>query len=110
MVRRKKKEQTSLWAQLLILFTVMCFRRSKPRSLAAVLSSSPRRRNGATAVGETVGATAATPEPAPAVPGRKAHKSHRGPVQASIGVVRCNVRGAATADALLVIEDKRERR
>ena len=35
-------------------------------------------------------------------------KSQRGPVQASIGVVRCNVRGAATADALLVIEDKRE--
>ena len=54
MVRRKKKEQTSLWAQLLILFTVMSFRRSKLGSLAAVLSSSRRRRNGATAVGETV--------------------------------------------------------
>ena len=54
MVRRKKKEQTSLWAQLLILFTVMSFRRSKLRSLAAVVSSSRRRRNGATAVGETV--------------------------------------------------------
>ena len=54
MVRRKKKEQTSLWAQLLILFTVMSFRRSKLGSLAAVLSSSRRRRNGATAVGPTV--------------------------------------------------------
>jgi hypothetical protein len=51
MVRRKKKEQTSLWAQLLILFTVMSFRRSKLRSLAAVVSSSRRRRNGAIAVG-----------------------------------------------------------
>ena len=57
MVRRKKKEQTSLWAQLLILFTVMSFRRSKLRSLAAVVSSSRRRRNGATAVvGEPCGA------------------------------------------------------
>ena len=111
MVRRKKKEQTSLWAQLLILFTVMSFRRSKLRSLAAVLSSSRTRRNGATAVvGEPCGADGNAPEPAPAVPGRKAHKSQRGPVQASIGVVRCNVRGAATADALLVIEDKREAR
>ena len=112
MVRRKKKEQTSLWAQLLILFTVMSFRRSKLRSLAAVVSSSRRRRNGATAVGETVwrSPTAACTARAPAVPGRKAHKSQRGPVQASVGVVRCNVRGAATADALLVIEDKRERR
>ena len=54
MVRRKKKEQTSLWAQLLILFTVMSFRRSKLRSLAAVVSSSRRRRNGATAVGDRV--------------------------------------------------------
>ena len=111
MVRRKKKEQTSLWAQLLILFTVMSFRRSKLGSLAAVLSSSRRRRNGATAVGETVLAGRLRQcEPAPSVPGRKAHKSQRGPFQASIRVVRCNVRGAATADALLVIEDKREAR
>ena len=43
-----------MWAQLLILFTVISFRRSKLRSLAAVLSSSRRRRNGATAVGQTV--------------------------------------------------------
>ena len=54
MVRTPLEEQTSLWAQLLILVTVMCFRRSKPRSLAAVLSSSRRRRNGAVAVGPTV--------------------------------------------------------
>ena len=106
MVRRKKKEQTSLWAQLLILFTVMSFRRSKLRSLAVVVSSSRRRRNGAIAVGETVAPTVRQCTAcAPAVPGRKAHKSQRGPVQASIGVVRCNVRGAATADALLVIEE-----
>ena len=46
-----------MWAQLLILFTVMSFRRSKLRSLAAVVSSSRRRRNGATAVvGEPCGA------------------------------------------------------
>ena len=112
MVRRKKKEQTSLWAQLLILFTVISFRRSKLRSVAAVVSSSRRRRNGAVAVGPTVWRRLrqAPAEPASAVPGRKAHKSQRGPVQASIGVVRCNVRGAATANALLVIEDKREAR
>ena len=110
MVRRKKKEQTSLWAQLLILFTVMSFRRSKLRSLAAVVSSSRRRRNGATAVGETVWRRRCNARARASVPGRKAHKSQRGPVQASIGVVRCNVRGAATADALLVIEDKREAR
>ena len=98
-----------MWAQLLILFTVISFRRSKLRSLAAVLSSSRRRRNGATAVvGETVWRRLRQCRARQWVPGRKAHKSQRGPVQASIGVVRCNVRGAATADALLVIEDKRE--
>ena len=106
MVRRKKKEQTSLWAQLLILFTVMSFRRSKLGSLAAVLSSSRRRakRRDRGRRSDRVAPTAASPS-APAVPGRKAHKSQRDPAQASIGVVRCNVRGAATADALLVIEE-----
>ena len=109
MVRTPLGAQTCMWAQLLILFTVMSFRRSKLRSLAVVVSSSRRRRNGAIAVGETVAPTVRQCTAcAPAVPGRKAHKSQRGPVQASIGVVRCNVRGAATADALLVIEDKRE--
>ena len=98
-----------MWAQLLILFTVISFRRSKLRSLAAVLSSSRRRRNGATAVvGETVWRRLRQCRARQWVPGRKAHKSQRGPVQASIGVVRCNVRGAATLDAVLVIEDKRE--
>ena len=110
MVRTPLGAQTCMWAQLLILFTVMSFRRSKLRSLAVVVSSSRRRRNGATAVGETELAPTAAMRHPPAVPGRKAHKSQRGPVQASIGVVRCNVRGAATADALLVIEDKREAR
>ena len=110
MVRTPLEEQTSLVGPQSNISTVMSFRRSKLRSLAAVVSSSRRRRNGATAVGETVwrSPTAACTARAPAVPGRKAHKSQRGPVQASIGVVRCNVRGAATADALLVIEDKRE--
>ena len=78
MVRRKKKEQTSLWAQLLILFTVMSFRRSKLGSLAAVLSSSRRRRNGATAVGETeLAPTAAMRHPPSGSRKKSAQKSER---------------------------------
>ena len=54
MVPAKKKGANLLVGRICYLSTVMSFRRSKLRSLAAVVSSSRRRRNGAIAVGETV--------------------------------------------------------
>ena len=111
MVRTPQGEETLLWDRCLFvrfwpgneatrLGSISSF---TARRICASLQSAADRGAGAPILG-------CNAEPAPAVPGRKAHKSQRGPVQASIGVVRCNVRGAATADALLVIEDKREAR